>query len=146
MPRQDVLQLFLEGRPRQHAIDEIGAIERPDELRRILKLQLRHDVTAYPDRGRRGERVKTDGGPAITQCRQLAILRPEVVAPLADAVRLVYRDEADRVAAEKIRETVASFPDEPLRRDVKQAETALTQSAHDTRLLRRVQRAVITRR
>ena len=34
------------------------------------------------------------GGQRVAQLRELAVLRPEVMPPLADAVRLVDRDEA----------------------------------------------------
>ena len=62
MPREDLLQLLLQRRARQDAIDQIRPVERPDELDRVAQLQLRRDVAPDPRRRRRGERVQADAG------------------------------------------------------------------------------------
>ena len=60
MTRQDVLQLLLERRARQDAVDEVGPIERADELDRIVQPELRGDVVADARRGGRGVGVQAD--------------------------------------------------------------------------------------
>ncbi len=53
------------------------------------------DVFAHaPGRGR-GERHERDIGKMFSQFGNLAILRAEIVAPFADAMRLVNGDELD---------------------------------------------------
>ena len=79
--------------------------------------------------GRRGVGVQADRRPAIAQPRQLAILRPEVMAPLADAVRLVDRDEADRPRRQHVEEPVAAVADQALGRDVEQSIPAVAHAA-----------------
>ncbi len=46
---------------------------------------------------------------------ELPVFRPEVVAPLADAVRLVDGNIADAELLEETAETLAAFTDETLR-------------------------------
>ena len=65
--------------------------------------------------------MKADRRPALAQPRELAVLGPEIVTPLADAVRFVDRDEADRPRASMIQEAVAPLADQPLGRDVEQS-------------------------
>src|SRR5262249_45203992 len=107
MAREDVLNLTLEIRPREHAVHEIRPIERSDQLERRSQTELRHDVTPHAPGGRRRERVKARVRPAIAQRRELAILGPEIVAPLADAVRLVDRDELRRAPGKEREKPVA---------------------------------------
>ena len=94
---EHVQDLPLEIRPRQHAVDEVRPIEGADELQRIDQAELRHDVAAHAHGRRRGERVHAGARQHPAKLGELPILRPEVVAPLADAVRLVDRDEPDRL-------------------------------------------------
>ena len=96
VPREDLLQLLLQRGARQDAVDEVGPIERADELDGVAQLQLRRDVAPDARGRRRGERVQADAGKPRAQRAELPVLRAEVVAPLADAVRLVDRDEARR--------------------------------------------------
>ena len=65
--------------------------------------------------------MQADRRPAIAQPRQLAVLRTEVVAPLADAVRFVDRDETDRPRRQHGEEAVAAVADQPLGRHVQQS-------------------------
>src|SRR5205814_3440126 len=80
--------------PTQHAVREVRAVERSDENGGGIEAQLVDNVG--PDtfgRGRR-EGMQRDAGEVVAQPPELAILRPEIVAPLADAVRLVDRNES----------------------------------------------------
>ena len=94
MAFDDVEELLPERRPRHDPVDEIRPVERSDELDRILQRELRGDVA--PDAGGRRGRVSVerDAGQQLAEPSELAVLRPEIVTPLADAVRLVDRDEA----------------------------------------------------
>jgi hypothetical protein len=106
-PGQDLLQLLLQRGARQDAVDQIGTIERADQLQRLAQLQLRRDVAAHAAGRGRGEGVQADAGKARSQRAELAVLRTEVVAPLADAVRLVDGDVRD--AAEHLQEALAAL-------------------------------------
>src|SRR3990167_5658954 len=78
---------------RLDAVDQVRPVHGPDEERRIAQPELGDDVGA--DLGRRRGRVRVDGPlrERLPQHAQLPVLRPEVVPPLADAVRLVDREE-----------------------------------------------------
>ena len=95
MAREHVDELLFQRRARQRAINQVGAIERADELDRIVEAELRRDVAPHARRRGRRVGVQADAGEELTQPPELAILGPEVVPPLADAVRFVHRDEAD---------------------------------------------------
>ncbi len=105
MPRQDVGQLAFDLRARQHPVDQVRPVERSDQLEMIAQPELRHDVAADAGRGGRGVGVQAQVGEERAQPSELAVLGPEIVPPLADAVRLVHRHEGDLAAAEHRRET-----------------------------------------
>ena len=91
---EHVEELPLQHRSRQDAVEEIRPIEGADQLDRIAQPELRADVAAHARRGRRGVGVHADAGQELAQPAELTILGPEVVPPLADAVRFVHGDEA----------------------------------------------------
>ena len=95
---------------------------------RVVQAKLRRDVA--PDARRRGGgvRVQADAGKQLAQPPELAVLGPEVVAPLADAVRFVDGDEADADRRQQRQKLVGAFADQPLGRDVEQLVASLTQS------------------
>ena len=66
--------------------------------RASLQLQPLDDVGARDRVGRRRERDARHRGVALVQHRERAVLRPEVVAPLAHAMRLVDREQAELAA------------------------------------------------
>ena len=142
MAPQHVLQLPLELGPAEHAINQVRPIERSDQLDRIAQRELRRDVAAYARSRGCGVRVKADAGKHLAQPRQLPVLRTEVVSPLADAVRLVHRNEADVRSAELREERLAALAGQPLRRHVEQAVPPVANPAEDRRALVRRQRAV----
>ena len=143
MTRQDVGQLTLEVGAGQHAVHEVRPVERADQLRVVAQPQLRGDVTSDPCRGGGGERVQADVGEQRPQATELAVFRTEVVAPLADAVRLVDRHEVHAAASQHREEAVAALPCQPLRRHVQQAEPPLAQPGDDGRLTVGGERAVV---
>ena len=83
--------------------------------------------------------MDTPGKP-VAQPPQLPVLRPEVVAPLADAVGFVHRHRLHLALRQQPHEAVAALADEPFRRDVEQAIAALPQRLDHPRLVGRPQR------
>ncbi len=144
-PAQDVEDLPLQVRARNNAVDQVRPVERSDELDGILQLELRRDVAPDAVRGRRGEGVQAHAGKERAKPPELAVLRTEIVSPLADAVRLVYRDEADIAAAPGARENVTCLPCQPFGRHVEEAVASFTQPRQDRGLLVGGQRAVVER-
>src|SRR4029077_4081921 len=80
---------------RSNAIEKIRAIERSNQYCWLLEPELLDDVGAHALGRGRGVGVETRAAEAGLQRRELAIFRAEVVAPLADAVRLVDRKCGD---------------------------------------------------
>jgi hypothetical protein len=80
------------------AVADVGAVEAADELARLLQLQPLDDVGAREVVGGGGERDARHAGVALVQHRQAAVLGPEVVAPLADAVRFVDGEQGQLAA------------------------------------------------
>jgi hypothetical protein len=80
------------GRPRlrNHAVRKIRPVEaaHADDFR-IAQLKLREDVFPHALGGGRGEGHERHLGEALAQLDEAPVLGPEVVPPLADAVRLV---------------------------------------------------------
>ena len=124
MAREDLLELPLQRGPRKRAIEQVRPIERADELQRVSERELCRDVA--PDaRGRgRGERVKAGARQQLPQPAELAVLGPEIVSPLADAVRFVDGDEAHAARREQREKRLAPLSDQPLGRHVQQAIAA----------------------
>ena len=90
---QEVQQLVVGLLLGQHAIGEIRPVEAGDIGPRLLQLEVRDDVRADAV-GRRGrERHEGDARQQGAQRGELAVFGAEIVAPFADAVRLVHRDQ-----------------------------------------------------
>ena len=68
-----------------------------------------------------------DAREIVAQPSELAVLRPEIVAPLADAVRLVDGDEAHAALLQHPPEALAALADQPLGRHVEQPAAILAQ-------------------
>ena len=66
---------------------------------RIVELQRRDDVSGDARGRRRSERLRRHARQVLAhEGANLAVRRPEVVAPLADAVRLVHNERPERAA------------------------------------------------
>jgi len=65
--------------------------------------------------------VHGHAGEALAELGEAPVLGPEVVPPLADAVRLVDRDRRDLAPAEPLQEVLA---EQPLGRDEQQPQIA----------------------
>src|SRR4029077_15558750 len=92
---------------------------------RVLQPQLVDDVAADAfGRGRR-EGVERDPGKILAQPSELAILRTEVVSPLADAVRFVDRHELQVRLLEQPPQRRPAVADQPLGWNIQQAGAAV---------------------
>ena len=107
---------------------------RPDNIRQIRPVETRYEARAIPEAQligdvvphalgrRRGERHDRRIRETVAQLREVAIVGAEVMAPFADAVRLVYRDEAH---VQPRKETLKRRHADTLRRDVEHPERAV---------------------
>ncbi len=90
--------------PEHDAILDVRAVEAGDEQRGVVEHELALDVAAGRRvRGRRQGDAR-HAREALVQQRELAIVGPEIVAPLRDAMRLVDREQGDRAAAQQVEE------------------------------------------
>ena len=99
---------------RTHPVKQIRAIERSDQHRRVREPELLDDVAAHALGRGRGVGVNARARKTRLQLREPAIFGPEIMSPLADAVRLVDREAGNLQAR---RELEKSRRQQPLRRD-----------------------------
>ena len=76
---------------REGAIDQVRAVGMADEARGPPQGELGADILLDRGRGRRGQGHARRLGKALQDLGQAAVLGPEFVAPMRDAVRLVHR-------------------------------------------------------
>ena len=110
---------------------EVGTLEAGDEVERIAKGELCRDVRSHLGRGGGGER----GGRHAqlgAEPGKPPVVGPEIMAPLADAVRLVDDQAGRSDAAQRVAECAAA---ESLRRDVQQAQASGRQLGFHVRAL-----------
>ena len=100
---------------------EVRAIKRGDKALGVFELQLRANIRLRFEVGRSGDGHARHAGEAVGELAKRAIVRPEVVAPLADAVRFVDGDERDRALFEEIEKALR---EQTFGRDVEQIESA----------------------
>ena len=143
---EHVEQLLLQLIAEQHAIHEVRAIERPHFLERVPQPELRDDVAAHAAGGRRRERVDARLRQQRANLAEPAVLGPEVMSPLADAVRFVHGDEAHADLGEPAHEAIAAIADEPFGGHVQESRLAVAHALHHGALLLLVERAVVAGR
>ena len=93
------MQLLADPVARADVIADVGPVEAGDDQPVRRDSELGEDVGAGARVGGRGQREPRHLGMVVEQRPQLAIVGPEVVAPFADAMRLVDRDQRQRAAA-----------------------------------------------
>ena len=76
------------------AVDQIGTVEGADEHHRVLQSQLIGDVAAHALRGGGRVGVHAGLGKAALEVGELAVFRPKVVTPVADAVGFIDGESA----------------------------------------------------
>ena len=82
-------------------VADVGPIETADKGARVLKLQALKNVGARQVVGGGGQRHAWHAGKALVQHGQRPVFGAEVVAPLAHAMRLVNRKQAELAALEQ---------------------------------------------
>ena len=92
---QKIAQLLLALVALDDGVGNVRPVKAGGEDARILEAEAFDDVGARRRIGCCGERHARHAGEVAGDARQLAIFGPEVMAPLADAVRFVDRKEAD---------------------------------------------------
>ena len=142
VPREDVEQLPPQRAAPQHAIRQVRPIEGSDEDERIAQPELADNVAPDALGRRRRERVERHRRELLAQPSQLPVLRPEIVAPLADAVRLVDRDETQARLLQHAPQRLAALADDALRRHVEQPAAAVAHAREHLVALVRQERAV----
>ena len=81
-----------------NGVADVGPVKAANELARVLQLQALDHVLAGQRVGGGRQRHTRHVRKLLVQQRQRAVLGPEVVAPLADAVRLVDGKETEQAA------------------------------------------------
>ncbi len=113
---------------RNDAVEQIGPIVAGGEDPRLGEPELRDNVSPRRLVCGGGQRHERDLRKALLQNRQLLIFRPEIMAPLRDAVRLVDGKESKAAMRKKLD---ASWRDQPLGRHVEEVERATANFAFD---------------
>ena len=93
-----------------HAVNEIRAIKRTDELLGVTQSQLLDDVVAHLLCCGRGVGMNARLGKPRSQLLQHPVLGPKVVAPRADAVGFVDREERDVGVVEERQHLLGAQP------------------------------------
>ena len=146
MPREDVEQLPVKVASAQHAIGEVRPVEGADQHERRPQPQLRNDVAPDPLGGGRREGVERHARKILAQPSELAILRTEIVAPLADTVRFVDGDEPQVRLVQHPPQRPTALAGDPLGRYVQEPAPILAHACEHFVALVRQERAVQVRR
>ena len=134
--RQHAADLLDELVARLHAVDQVRPVAGGHEHERIDEAELALDVAPHVLVGGGGESLQRHERRAAAQLAELAVLGPEIVAPVADAVRLVDRDRRQAARNEALEETLEH---EAFGRGVEQLElAALEGRVHGATLLGRL--------
>ena len=125
-----------------HAIADVRPIEAGDEDPRFDQQAL-GDLLPRRHIGSGGQRDARHGAEALAQHRELAVLGPEVMAPLRHAVRFVDGEQRQpRAALQVVEQAQAAIGQQSLGRDVQQVDVAGAQAPLDRRRLGAAQRRV----
>ncbi len=140
------LELLVARQARPHAVDQVRPIEAADQHERVAQPELADDVLAHAGRRGRRERVHRHLRPGRAQRAELPVLRPEVVAPVADAVRFVDGDVAHAGPRHRRLEAGAAVAHQAFGRHVEQLEAPVAQAVEGRLPRVRGHRAVEARR
>ena len=105
-----------------HAVEDIGAIERADELPRAVQRQSLDDLAPGWRIGGGGQGDPRHLRPALVEQGELAILGSKIVAPLRHAVRFVDGEQGDPDAFQQGEETRCQ---QAFRSDVEQVQRVI---------------------
>jgi hypothetical protein len=93
MPIEEGQELLLGVLLFDDGVADVGPIEARDEKLGVGERQPLYNVIAGVRIGGRGQRDARHTGKQVLEPRELAVFRPEVVAPMADAMGFVDSDE-----------------------------------------------------
>ena len=120
---------------RRRLDEDVRAVEGGTEDRRFGQSQLQADILDRTRVGGRRERQARDTRKAFAKHAEAPVFRPEVMPPLADAMRLVHGKERDRDLVQPLERAIQR---QALRRDIEQLQPPAMQVAqHRPRLVRR---------
>jgi hypothetical protein len=125
---EDGLELRTQPVARADVVADVGAVEPRDDQPVVADAELGKDVAAGTGVSGGGQRQPGDIRETVEQGAQQAIVGAKVVAPLADAMRLVDREQRQRDFAEHPRE---AFARRPFGGSVEQVEFAPRQGVAD---------------
>ena len=108
MPPHDLHGLSHNVAARLDAIAQIRSVKSTYQHSRGLQAQLRRHILAHTrcSRGRQGHHRQVR--PRAAQLADHAVFRPEIVAPMADAVRLINRQPRDLPAFQSRQKAVTN--------------------------------------
>src|SRR5580693_7558790 len=109
-------QLFVRRCLRNNTVSEIWSVKAGDITARLPQLQLLHNIGPHPFGSRCSERHHWHVRKMRSQFLELAIFRPEIVAPFADAMCLVDGELRDVPIYRTLQKRIEH---QPLRCDVK---------------------------
>ena len=101
-PLDDLVGGFAFG---QDPVAKIRAVEAGGVAARFAQFEQADDVLAHTEGGRRCQGDEGHAGEGLAQAGQLAVLGPEIVAPFADTVGLVYGNEPHSELGEAFNKT-----------------------------------------
>ena len=114
------------------AVADVGAVEAADEVPRALQLQPLDDVGARQRIGRGRERNARHARIAFVQHAQRAVFGPEVMAPLAHAVRLVDGEQRQlALGMQVVEQAQEARRVQALGRGIQQGDVAALQAPFD---------------
>ena len=126
----------------QHIAD-VRPVEAADLNQRIVKPEQTDDITAGGVIGGGGQRHKRDLRHPLAQLAQRGIFRTEVMAPLGDTVRFVYRQHRQVPVRQMLKKVIQH---QPFRRDIQQTNLPAAAAGHHLLLLLAALRRVQTSR
>ena len=120
-PLDEVQYLALRVVLYPHAIADVGPVEAGHEQPRLIETELTDDVGSRDLVRRCGQGNARNRRKPVGQLGKLAVIRAEVVTPLADAMGLVDGEECNFHPIELVEEALA---EQSLRRHIEQVELA----------------------
>ena len=115
----------------QHIAD-VGTIEAADLDQRVVQPQQANDIATSGVIGGGGQRHKRDLRHPLAQLAQRGIFRTEVMAPLGDTVRFVYRQHRQVPVRQMLKKVIQH---QAFRGDVEQANLSAAAAGHHLLLL-----------
>ena len=98
---EQLLQLAADAVARPDVVADVGPVEAGDHQPVLGDAELREDIGPGPRVGGRGQRQPRHVRPSVEQWPQQPVIGAEIVAPFADAMRFVDRDQRQRRALEQ---------------------------------------------